>query len=173
MSSPPEPMFTSGFMLGVAHPVGLDNCPDGDPPWPQGHTEKCHCPKSSVLHRAISPLPTPGLFTVSRVLPFPECHSVTDGIIPCDLFRLTFFTYWYASKFPTCSLMAWWLISFFFFLLFCWITFHCLELSIPLSVLSVHLEGHLVASRFWQLGIQLLWTSVYRVPCGHIFNSLG
>ena len=114
MSSPPEPMFTSGFTLGVAHPVGLDNCPDRDPPWPQGHTQKCHCPKPSVLHWAISPLPTPGLFTASRVLPFPECHSVTDGIILCDLFRLTFFTYWYAPKFPTCSLMAWWLISFFF-----------------------------------------------------------
>ena len=38
-------------------------------------------------------LVTTYLLTVSRVLPFPECHSVTDGIILCDLFRLTFFTY--------------------------------------------------------------------------------
>ena len=145
--------FTSGFTPGVTYPVGLENCPDRDPPWLQGHTEKFHCPKSSVLHPAISHLPTPDLVTVSRALPFPECHTVTL----CDLFRLTFFTYWYAYKFPTFFFYGLMAHFFFFFLFFCW-------KNIPLSGWAMFylftLKDILVASKFWQLGTQLPWTSL-------------
>ena len=89
----------------------------------------------SVCSSLPQPLATTDLFTVSIVLPFPECHTV------CGLFRLASFTQWYAFEVPPWLFKAWRFIS-----SQCWIIFHCLDT--PQFILSTHLlKDILVASK--------------------------
>jgi len=80
-----------------------------------------------------------------------------------DILKLAFFTQHNAFEIhPSCCTLCQLFIPF-----HCWVAFHCMErprLAIPL------LEDILVDSSFWFLQIKLLWITMYRFFCGHVFT---
>lgn len=97
---------------------------------------------------SLQPLVMPDVFTVSIVLPFPECQIA--GII-----QYRTFTEWPLSlsnifKVPLCLFIVAWQL----FFLKCWKIFYYLDVP---AYLSLHLlKQILAASKFWQLNIKLL-----------------
>ena len=128
----------------------------------------CHHPeyfqKSSVLHLVIPPTPdNHSSFIVPIVLPFPECHIV--GII-----QYVAFSGWLLSvrnmhlKFVH---VFHGLIAHFFFTLINILLSGCITVYLSIQPL----KDILVASKFWQLWIKLIETSMCRFLCGHKYSA--
>ena len=110
--------------------------------------------KLPVLHQFIPLSPyftqasaTTDLFTVSIVLPFPECYiaGIIQNVAFSDWLLLLSNN---AFKVPPCLPMAWELITFWH-----WIIFHGLEVAV---YLSVHLlKDIMIVSKFQKLWIKL------------------
>ena len=77
------------------------------------------------------------LFTISTVLPFPECHIA--GIILYRIFRLIFFTYQYAFKFSSCFIVAWKLALSLFNSLGNILLSKCTTVCLPIHLLNEHI----------------------------------
>ena len=72
-----SPLFTLGFTLGVLHSMGLDKCIHHYSIIQSIFTAlKILCALPIHLPLSPKPLATTDLFTLSIVLPFPECHTV-------------------------------------------------------------------------------------------------
>ena len=139
-------------------------------------SESFHCPKDvlcSAYSSLASPCPAyssfPNLwqllifFTVSMILPFLECHILR-------IMQYVAFSDWLLSL---CNMY----LGFFHI-------FHGLIAHFFLAVNNIPLYGYttvyvfihllkdiLVASKFWQLWVKLLETSVCRLLCGHKFST--
>ena len=107
-------------------------------------------PKSSVfwLFIVLSPLTLPDLSTVSRVLPFPECHQV--GVI-----QYRAFSDWLLSLRNMCLRSF---LSFHGFIAHFFLEWNNIPLSECTTIyLSIQLlKDILVVSKFWKLQINLL-----------------
>ena len=139
-----------------------------------------HCPKILCV-LPVYPFPqhltASDLFTISIILPFPECCVV--GILQYVAFSnwlLTFRNmYWIFFPFFVC--VTWYLIIF-----WCWKIFHCLVYQFILSPTEEHVGYFQVLAIVnktslnirvqvfvWMLSFQLFWVSVKEHNCWQIW----
>lgn len=99
--------------------------------------------------------------TVSIVMSFPACHMVDikQYVAISSFFHFAICTY---GSFT--SLVAWYLISFYHWVLFHWM--HATQIVYPFTLKNI-----LIVSIFWQLWIKLPLTFLYRILCGQKFSA--